>query len=102
VPGSAGPAGAQGPAGSGALTRVVADRVSVAGLHTKTASATCPNGDVAVGGGYAMDDETRPFFFTPQVLSSYPSGTSWVVTIANTNPFHTLSIRVNATCASAG
>lgn len=99
-PGPEGPQGPQGPSGIASLTQVSGDPASVAPFATKTASASCPNGDTAIGGGYETLTRVSFLSVAPDVLSSYSSGQSWVVTVENTGLISSLSFEVDATCAS--
>jgi hypothetical protein len=96
-----GPSGPQGPAGISGYQEVTSDPVSVSLFHQVTASATCPEGDVAIAGGYELVNESSPLLIGPNVLSSYPSGPSWIVTVANEDVRGTVHVRVHATCAAA-
>lgn len=83
--GARGPAGPAGPAGSGALAGYVQVRASGTG---QTVTATCPEGDVVLGGG--SPDETT---------GSYPSSQSaWTIARDHLSP-HVMT--VIATCAEA-
>jgi hypothetical protein len=99
-PGPQGPTGPPGPSGISSLTQVSGDPVSVTPFEQRTASATCPTGDTAIGGGYETLSRVSLFDGAPDVLSSYSSGQAWVVTVENAGFVGPLSFRVDATCAS--
>lgn len=99
--GPTGAAGPAGPAGSSGFTRIAGDPVSIGPSHQVTALVTCPVGDGAIGGGF---ETLGPASSSPalQLFASYPSGRSWVVTVANPYSGAARPFRVDATCAIAG
>ncbi len=66
-----------------------------------TTSASCPNGDVAIAGGFELVNQSGPMLTSPQVLSSYPSGQSWVLTVVNSSFRGPVQFRIHVTCAAA-
>jgi hypothetical protein len=99
--GPAGPSGPQGPAGISGYQDVTSAPIPVALFHQVTASATCPNEDVAIAGGFELMNQGSSLLSGPSVLSSYPSGRSWVLTVENTSVRGALEFRIHATCAAA-
>ncbi|MFF0298350.1 hypothetical protein ACFYST_33420 [Kitasatospora sp. NPDC004614] len=74
--------------------QVVSDFVDVAGSHGSAfATATCPPGEVPIGGGAATSD--IDIFLT----DSHPNGDSWIVAGTNTSS-QTESIRAFAVCTT--
>lgn len=98
--GPTGPAGPQGPQGTSGFAQIAGDPVSVAPRQQQTATASCPDGDAAIDGGYQLLGAGHRPTPTLQVFSSYPSGRSWVVTVANQDAGGTPSFRVHATCVN--
>lgn len=96
--GPAGPAGADatpiaGPPGApGAAGVTGAQVVAASGVNTTFAVAVCPDGKVAIGGGYSVDPGIV-------VTSSMPSngGQGWRVSTGNTST----GIAVYAVCATS-
>jgi hypothetical protein len=105
--GPVGPQGPQGPAGVSGFSQVTGAPVLISPRAQTTGTATCPEGAVALGGGYEVvvqsnaKDRDPELSHGPQVLASYPAGQSWVVTLANPDSRYTISLRVHATCATA-
>ncbi len=66
-----------------------------------TSSESCPNGDVAIAGGFELVTHGGPMLTGPQVLSSYPSGPSWVLTVVNSSFRGPVQFRIHVTCAAA-
>ena len=98
--GATGPTGPQGTAGVSGFADVVGDPVSVAPRHDGTATVTCRDGETATAGGYEVLAPVHPSVRAPEILATYGSGGSWVVTIANPNPRGVLELRVHAACAA--
>src|SRR5581483_4496164 len=108
VRGATGPTGPQGGAGPSGFTQITGDALSVGAGQERTATATCPAGDVPVGGGFELLDSgfagqapnrtPRP---TLEPLASYPDGRSWVVTVGNPDRISAHGFRVDADCALA-
>jgi hypothetical protein len=80
---------------------VTSDPISVPIFHQVTASATCPDGDVAIAGGFELLNPDDPMLIGPNVLSSYPSGPSWILTVVNSSFHGILRFRIHVTCAAA-
>jgi hypothetical protein len=99
--GPSGPSGPQGPAGISGYQEVTSAPIPVALFHQVTASATCPDGDVAIAGGFELMNKGSSLLSGPSVLSSYPSGRSWVLTVENASIRGALQFRIHATCAAA-
>ena len=96
--GATGPTGPQGTPGSSGFVRITGAPHLVRPGHELTATATCPDGDAAVGGGFETLGPALPPTFALEAFASYPSGPSWVVTIAD--PGHPVrSFRVDVDCA---
>ncbi len=76
--GPAGPMGPQGPAGGVTGYQRVAGTVSASNSNTKTATATCPQGQVVVSGGHAIGGSAN----TTVTSSRATSDTTWSVTAA--------------------
>jgi hypothetical protein len=105
VRGATGPTGPQGSPGPSGFAQITSDALSVGVGQERSAAATCPAGEVPVGGGFELLDAgfagqapnraPRPVL---EPLASYPDGRSWVVTVANParSPHR---FRVDADCA---
>jgi len=98
--GASGPSGPQGPAGISGFVQITGDPVAVGPLRQTTATASCPDGDAAIAGGFELMNQSGPVPIGPQVLSSYPSGSSWVLTVSNTGFRGTVYFRIHMTCAA--
>jgi hypothetical protein len=99
--GPTGASGSQGPSGVSGIEFVTSDAFSVNPVAQQSESARCPAGDAAIAGGYEIITREAPLFLAPQILASYPSGQSWVVTVANINVRGVVRYRIHATCAPA-
>jgi hypothetical protein len=90
--GPQGPAGARGPSGISGLDRTISDPVTVKPGYAGGASAECPAGRQAVGGGGSA-------FTGGQLISSHPNTASeWVVDYYN--PYSVpITIRAFVVCA---
>jgi hypothetical protein len=92
APGTQGAQGPQGPAGVEGLTEVTTQAVVAAG-QTYLASATCPAGQKAVGGGAR---------FTPPgetvIREAYPTGDSFTARVGG-DPNSARTLVVTAICA---
>src|SRR4051794_19952187 len=58
----------------------------------KTAAATCPEGSVLTGGGYAIDSGN------PTIIDNAPSGNSWSLEVNSGNNY---TVRVFANCLTS-
>jgi hypothetical protein len=107
--GAAGPAGPQGPAGPGALTDVVARRVEVAlgAQATVEGTATCAEGEFAVGGGAGYDDNqdaavailvSEPLDANGDPPTSGQRATAWRAFARNVGPNNRV-VNVHVLCA---
>ena len=99
--GASGPSGPQGMAGISGFVQITGDPVAVAPMRQVTATANCPDGEVAVAGGFELLNQSGPLPLGPQVLANYPSGSSWVVTVSNSGFRGTMHFRIHVTCATA-
>ncbi len=102
LPGPQGPVGPQGPAGIVTGHQVVStalSTVTLTGVQTTTAFATCPAGKRVFGGGYETTGTS-----VLQPVSMYPTTvTTWSVTLRHNQPdaTATFGFRVYAVCSTA-
>jgi hypothetical protein len=100
--GPQGPVGPQGPAGIITGHQVVStalSTVTLTGVQSTTASATCPAGKRVFGGGYETTGTS-----VLQTVSMYPTTmTTWSVTLRHNQPdaTATFGFRVYAVCSTA-
>jgi hypothetical protein len=104
-PGPIGQTGPAGPAGGLAGYEVVlTNAVTVPGLQSKEADATCPAGKSAIGGGHfatafhleVLSNAPLQWYQAPSV----PVGSGWRVKVYNPHVFN-VDFRVTAVCANA-
>jgi hypothetical protein len=102
LPGPQGPVGPQGPAGIITGHQVVStalSTVTLTGIQSTTAFATCPAGKRVFGGGYETTGTS-----VLQPVSMYPTTvTTWSVTLRHNQPdaTATFGFRVYAVCSTA-
>jgi hypothetical protein len=81
--------------------------VNLAHQETKTASATCPSGGLAIGGGYAyalvspsgtFDDFGGPLIHTIDTALTGSPPSTWQVTGYNALPGTTISLTATVYC----
>ena len=102
--GPMGPMGPMGPAGVSGLQVVSAYAfpvpTNVAAFASATATATCPAGKVAIGGGFEGSGDAWFMY----LYASYPSApNAWTVSLKNrdTSAKNSVQVRVYAVCAAA-
>jgi hypothetical protein len=79
--------------------QITGNPVAVGALRQVTASVSCPDGDAAIAGGFELVSQNGPVLIAHQVLSSYPSGSSWVMTVSNMGFPGAVHFRIHVTCA---
>jgi hypothetical protein len=70
-PGQPGPAGSQGPQGIQRLAPVISPEVVIQPGSLGTAEATCPAGEIAVSGGYALSGPDAHVYQSTGVFSGW-------------------------------
>jgi hypothetical protein len=78
----------------GITTQTVSTQVTAAAQQTGEADATCPAGELLVGGGYTVDSTVTDW----SVYVDAPDGQTWLVEIVN-NDAQPLNFTAYATCA---
>jgi hypothetical protein len=102
--GSDGEAGDVGPAGVSGYEVVTDDFVMGVNVETGTSTVACPEGKVAIGGGYDYSELFTKSISTMEdnfIGASYPNGDSWVVKWRHGTSGLLINFSVYAVCASA-
>ena len=71
-----------GPSGSSVEWRMDTNRINASSGKAITHTATCPSGKVAVSGGLSTEKNLGP----TTLISSFPAGDKWSVTVRNDAP----------------
>lgn len=94
--------GPEGPPGVSGYEQVTSDPVTLEHRGDTTGSVACPDGKVAVSGGYEFIGQTQGSNNLPQVTASYPDGEEWIVKVVLQSRGHQPELQVHATCADVG
>jgi hypothetical protein len=102
--GSVGETGDQGPAGVSGYEVVTDDFVMTLGVVSGTSTVECPDGKVAIGGGYDYSDLFTKFVeakWENFIGASYPDGSGWTVKWFHNMDNLAINFSVYAVCATA-